>query len=213
MSSDVPEPIVERPADATGEIATLPPEQAQKVAAGIRAVAESRGEEAAAGELVDEQLYADELRDAWPLLDLEERADGLRVLPREDAEDFFVALPASDQVALLKSFRTGQRKQWMRLLEPDDAADVVQPSGEARDMLLGLLDTPTRKEVSGLLAYAEDEAGGLMSTRYARLRPYMRVGEAISYLQRQTRDRAETIYTAYVLDPEQHLLGVVSFRD
>jgi magnesium transporter len=64
-----------------------------------------------------------------------------------------------------------------------------------------------------LLAYAEDEAGGLMSTRYARLREQMTVGEAISYLQRQARDKVETIYNAYVLDPDHHLRGVVSFRD
>ena len=64
-----------------------------------------------------------------------------------------------------------------------------------------------------LLAYAEDEAGGLMSTRYARLRPQMTADEAISYLRQQARHKVETIYVAYVLDPEQRLLGVVSFRD
>jgi magnesium transporter len=80
-------------------------------------------------------------------------------------------------------------------------------------MLLGLLDEPTRIEVLALLAYAEDEAGGLMSTRYARLRQQMTVDEALSYLRRQARDRVETIYVAYVLDAEQRLLGVVSFRD
>ena len=37
----------------------------------------------------------DELRDAWPLLDLDERGDGLRVLPREDAEEFFISLSAA----------------------------------------------------------------------------------------------------------------------
>jgi magnesium transporter len=45
------------------------------------------------------------------------------------------------------------------------------------------------------------------------VRPEMSVDEAISYLRRQTRERAEVIYYAYALDPEQHLLGVVSFRD
>jgi len=234
----VPEPVV---ADATGEVTSLPPEEALKVAAEIRAVAESRGDDSQVVELVevaqtgrtrrpslppmpgqaveaspehDDELTADELRDAWPLLDLEERAYGLRVLAREHAEDFFVSLPPADQAALLVHFRAGQRRQWIRLLEPDDVVDMIQAAGEDhRDKLLALLDAPTRKEVVALLAYAEDEAGGLMSPRYARLRPQMLVGEAISYLQRQARDRVETIYTAYVLDPEQRLLGVVSFRD
>jgi magnesium transporter len=41
----------------------------------------------------------------------------------------------------------------------------------------------------------------------------MTVDEAITYLRRQARDRAETIYYTYVLDEEQRLLGVASFRD
>jgi magnesium transporter len=36
---------------------------------------------------------------------------------------------------------------------------------------------------------------------------------AVSYLRRQARDKIETIYYAYVLDGDQRLLGVVSFRD
>ena len=63
-----------------------------------------------------------------------------------------------------------------------------------------------------LLAYAEDEAGGLMNTRYGRLRPEMSVDEAITYLRKQTPDRVESIYYAYVLDQQSKLLGVVSFR-
>jgi hypothetical protein len=51
----------------------------------------------------------------------------------------------------------------------------------------------TRREVMALLAYAEDDAGGLMNAQYARLRPDVSVDEAISYLRkpgaRQARDR------------------------
>ncbi len=233
----VPEPIPDRPADATGEVSMLPPEEAKEVIDEIRAVAESRGDDSDVVELVelpstgshpivtdttaapapaedDNELSVDELRDAWPLLDLDERGDGLRVLPREDAEEFFISLKALDQSHLLVHFRPGQRRQWMRMLEPDDVADVIQATPEEhRNTLMGLLDAPTRKEVLALLAYAEDEAGGLMSTRYARLRPQMTADEAVSYLRRQARAKLETIYTAYVVDTEQRLLGVVSFRD
>ena len=49
------------------------------------------------------------------------------------------------------------------MLEPDDVADVIQEAGEEhRATLLALFDAPTRKEVSALLAYADEEAGGLM---------------------------------------------------
>jgi magnesium transporter len=52
-----------------------------------------------------------------------------------------------------------------------------------------------------------------MSPRYGRLRPDMSVDEAISYLRRQTRQSVENVYYVYVLDADQRLLGVVSFRD
>ncbi len=248
----VPEAVPDRPEQATGEISMLPPEEAEKVVADIRAIAESRGDDTEIVDMTplelqqtgrarrstmlppmpnvsaempavsappdDDALSVEDLRDAWPLLDLEERSDGLHVLDREDAEEFFVSLTAGDQAALLLHFRPGQRRQWMRMLEPDDVADVIQEvdkpgDPEKKATLLALLDTPTRKEVTALLTYAEDEAGGLMSTRYARLRLHMTADEAVSYLRRQARDKIETIYYAYVLDGDQRLLGVVSFRD
>jgi magnesium transporter len=114
---------------------------------------------------------------------------------------------------LLLALPEKERRVWMRLLPPDDAADLLQsaPAPE-REGLSALLDEPTRKEVSALLAYAEDEAGGLMNPRYARVRPDMTVDEAISYLHKQARERVETLYYAYAADEQQRLLGVVSFR-
>src|SRR5216110_1888490 len=169
---------------------------------------------ATAAEARERTLRVTELLDAWPVLSAEERLEGLRLLPHADAEDLLLSLPARDQAELILETSAGERRSWMRLLPPDDAADVVQAAPQAeREGLLALLDEPTRKEVAALLAYAEDDAGGLMNPRYARLRPDMSVDEAITYLRRQARERLETIYYMYVLDAEQRLLGVVSFRD
>lgn len=165
-------------------------------------------------EAVGDQLSAEDLREAWLLFAPEDRLLGFGALPRTEAEDFFLGLSARDQAELLLALPREERRSWLRLLAPDDAADVVQAAPpEEREGLLALLDDVTRKEVIALLAYAEDEAGGLMNPRFARVRPDMTVDEAISYLRRQARDRAETIYYAYVLDEEQRLLGVASFRD
>lgn len=159
-------------------------------------------------------LSGDELADAWPLLDAAERAEGFRLLSPDEAEDLFLGLEARDHATLLQELPRGERQLWLRQLAPDDAADVIQETGEdARAGLLALLDPETRREVTALLAYAEDAAGGLMSPRYARLRPEMRVDEAIRYLRQQARTNLETIYYIYVLDGEQHLVGVISFRE
>ena len=154
------------------------------------------------------------VKDEWAVLGSAERVRAFATLPPADAEAFFRRLSPPDQAELLLALPPGERRLWMRALPPDDAADVSQEApAEERDGLLALLDEPTRKEVTALLAYAEDDAGGLMNPRYARLRPDMSVDEAISYLRRQARERVGTLYYVYVLDAEQHLLGVVSFRE
>jgi len=161
-----------------------------------------------------ETLSPQELYEAWPALSAAELVEGFTVLSRTEAEELFWRLDARQQAELIIALPTAEKRIWMRILPPDDAADVIQEAPpEERERLLGLLDETTRKEVSALLAYAEDEAGGLMNPRFARLRPEMRADEAISYLRRQTSEMAENIYYAYVLDAQQKLLGVVSLRE
>jgi magnesium transporter len=161
-----------------------------------------------------ERLAVEDLEEGWILFSPEDRLLAFKALPRPEAEDFFLSRPSRDQQELLLALPPEERRSWFRLLPPDDAADLIQAvPPEERDGLLALLDDRTRMEVTALLAYAEDEAGGLMNPRFARVRPDMTVDEAISYLRRQARERAETVYTGYALDDEQRLLGVVSFRD
>jgi magnesium transporter len=163
---------------------------------------------------VEEHLSVDELQSTWSLLSQEDRVLGFRMIPYEEAEDFFLALAARDQAELVLALPPAERRAWMRLLPPDDAADLIQEApSEYRDELLLLLDEATRKEVTALMAYAEDVAGGLMDTRFARLRPDMTADEAISYLRRQVREYVGTLRYVYVLDEQQSLLGVARFRE
>lgn len=153
------------------------------------------------------------LRTRWPRLSIPDRIQQFSGLDTGDKAEFFLELNAHDQSDVLLLLPADERHVWMRLLAPDDAADLIQEADPKRhDELLSLLDDPTRKEVSALLAYKEDEAGGLMSPRFARLRPESTVDEAISYLRKQAV-AVETIYYAYVLDHEQHLLGAISLRE
>lgn len=161
-----------------------------------------------------DELPVDDLQDAWQLLSPDERLEGLHHLSRPDADAFFVEISAAEKAAILLKMPIEERRVWFRHLPPDDAADVIQRAPDAeRQGFIQLLDDTARREVVALLAYAEDDAGGLMSPRFARLRPEMTVDEAISYLRHQARQRLETIYYAYVLDREQRPLGVVSFRE
>ncbi|MCC7293654.1 MAG: magnesium transporter [Phycisphaerales bacterium] len=163
---------------------------------------------------VADRITAEDLRGVWSALHPDERVEAFRMLNPEDGDDFFQALTAIDQAEIIHELTPGERRLWMRFLAPDDAADLLQQvPGEERSALLELLDDSARREVKALLAYAEDEAGGLMSPRFARIRAEMTVDEAIRYLRRQIQTHLETIYYAYVLDAEQRLTGVVSIRE
>lgn len=154
------------------------------------------------------------LLDHWNSLTHDQKISEFFSMPREDAEEIFLSLTASEQHDLLKDLGNIQRRSWIRLLPPDDAADLIQQfPHEDRARLLALLDLTTMKEVVALLAYAEDDAGGLMNPRFLRLRPDVPVDVAIRYLRAQSKTDVEMIHYVYVLDQNQLLLGAVSFRD
>jgi len=158
-------------------------------------------------------LSMEELHEAWPVLSIDERLEGFRLLPSSVADDFFLGLSAREQSELILHLNPAERRTWVRLLPPDDLADLVQAvEPEQAETILGQLDDASRREVNVLLAYAEDDAGGLMNPRFARVRPDMTIDEAIGYLRKQARERVETVYYAYVLDAEQRLQGVLSLR-
>jgi magnesium transporter len=154
------------------------------------------------------------LKEHWSELDLATRKEKFFRLPRVDAEELFLSFGPIGQMELVDELGAQEKRSWIRLLPLDDAADFIQRLPlESRPDILNLLDEGSRREVLGLLAYAEDEAGGLMNPRYIRLRPDMSVEEAIRYLRAQARTPIEVIYYTYVLDYDQKLLGVVSFRE
>ncbi|RPJ70816.1 MAG: magnesium transporter, partial [Acidobacteria bacterium] len=162
-----------------------------------------------------ENLTAEDLRELWTSLDTEERHLAFdHMASRTEREDFFLGLTARQQAELLLDFPPQRRRAWIRLLAPDDAVDLIQEAPpEEREELMAALDPFAQREVHALLAYAEDDAGGLMSPRYTRVRPDISVDEAISYVRRQARQSSAIGHYVYVTDESQRLLGVLSFRE
>ena len=151
----------------------------------------------------------------WLAVPSDERLGTFQALRRTEAAEVFQALDPSEQVILLHELPVQERRIWLRLLPLDAMADVVQhaDNDDERIALLDLLDSVTRVEVQALLAYADDEAGGKMNPRYARLRPEMTVEQAIFYVRHQTGRQIDLIYYLYIVDDHDHLVGVISFRD
>lgn len=161
-----------------------------------------------------ETLTLEDIQDLWPTLSENERLEAFSLLGREDSQEFFFTLTSKERTTIILNVSTGEQRIWMRLLPADDAAEVIRESPEEmRSSMLGLLDDRTRQEVSAILSYSKDAAGGLMNPRFGRLRPELSADEAIRYVRLQAQDRLEGIYYVFVLDDLQHLLGVVSLHD
>lgn len=155
-----------------------------------------------------------DMQESWSQLTLDQKKEKFSSLDRTDAEEVFLNLSPAEQFELLHDRTNLEVRSWLRLLAPDDAADLLQEiETDKREEFLSLLDPQTKREVSALLAYSEDKAGGLMNSRFIRLRPTMLVDEAISYIRIQAKTQVETVYYSYVLDSNQTLVGVVSFRE
>jgi Mg/Co/Ni transporter MgtE len=99
-------------------------------------------------------------------------------------------------------------------MSPDEAADVLGdlPEDKAED-LLNRMEDDEQNEVAELLPYADDSAGGLMTTEFVTLPRDLTVGEALARL----REMAETpnmIYYLYVVPTEDSwkLEGVIALR-
>jgi magnesium transporter len=158
-------------------------------------------------------LKCRELLEAWPSLSPKERSENIESTPRHILEDLFLHLPTEYREEVLSFIKPYQRWAIVRLMAPDDCADLIQTvSDEMKAEIFSSLDDSTRTEVKALMAYNEDQAGGRMNSRYAQLRPNMTVEEAISYLRALSRKQAESIYQAYIVGPDKDLLGVVSLR-
>ena len=67
-----------------------------------------------------------EVREAWGHLSSAARARVFKRLERPVAEDVFLALSSRGQAGLLLELPESERRSWLRLLPPDDVADVLQ---------------------------------------------------------------------------------------
>lgn len=98
-------------------------------------------------------------------------------------------------------------------MNADDRADLYKKlTDEQRDVLMPALAQAEREDIRQLAAYEEGTAGALMTSDYASLSPQLNAKQAIEVLRHEAPNK-ETIYRAYVVDAERHLIGSVRLQD
>ena len=98
-------------------------------------------------------------------------------------------------------------------MEPDEAADLLGDlPRDRKEGLLALMEQEEADDVRTLLAYPQDTAGGIMTTEYASVPPDLVAAKAIDALHAMAH-KVETMFYVYVVDSDQHLVGVFSLNN
>lgn len=173
--------------------------------------------------LLDEKKYATlkDILETMNPVDIAELFDDLqdektpilfRLLPKELAADTFVEMDEDTQELLIHGFSDSELKEVVDELFVDDAVDIIEemPANVVK-RILRQADPVTRKSINELLKYPDDSAGSIMTTEFISLRPAMTVEEAIKRIRRTGVDK-ETIYTCYVTDELNRLIGIMTVK-
>ena len=148
-----------------------------------------------------ENLEPSLAKSIYELLDDEKAAEALMELDDDYRQEF------------LKLFSSLEIAEQVDQLNTDDAADLL---GELEDsdqaeVIAQMEDQEHASEIIDLLRYDEDSAGGLMQTEYIIARENWQVRRCVVEMRRQAEE-VEKVYSIYVVDSDDRLLGILSLR-
>ena len=158
------------------------------------------------------RLHPSELADIIEDLSAREAAAVVRQLDDETAADAFEHLEPDKQRSIIEDIGTERAADIIEEMDADDAADLLSELDEEQQQeLLAEMSDYTASELRQLVQYAEDTAGGLMTTDYTWIYPH-RTAEATIRKIREIAPTSEFIYYLYVVDKQDLLLGALSLR-
>ncbi|KGT47652.1 magnesium transporter [Acinetobacter sp. ANC 7454] len=121
-------------------------------------------------------------------------------------------LPLDQQLQIANQLTIEQLASVLNAMHSDDFIDLYkQLPIEKQQQLLSKLSVQAHHSLKVLHAYPEETAGALMSSDYVTLSPELTMHEAIATL-RDIAGNHDTLYLIYIVDAEQHLVGVISLR-
>jgi magnesium transporter len=125
--------------------------------------------------------------------------------------ELFTFLSNDARALVLPHLNIARLVDIVRLLPPDDATDILGDMPPERlQQMLDKLPQPIAHNISKLLSYDPQSAGGIMTPNFFALPDTTSVSEAMHTLR--SAGQAETVFYIYVVDAEQRLVGVVSLR-
>ena len=135
-----------------------------------------------------------------------------RMLPKLKAVEVFSFLSIENQREIINAISDSELPYLIDNTFFDDVIDMIEemPAEFVNRVLINIAPEK-RKLVNQFLNYPEDSAGSLMTIEYVRLTEDMTVGQAL-YHVRETGLKKETVYTCYITNMHEKLIGIVSLR-
>jgi magnesium transporter len=146
-------------------------------------------------------------------LNMDEAIYVLRLLPSTTAADILIELDEDSLIQVIRELEPTELAGLIDQMESDDAADILilMPTKDREDVISHLQEREKSANILDLLRYDEDSAGGLMAKEFIRANKNWNVVQTIEEIRRQA-EKVEKIYSIYVVDNRQHLLGRVSLK-
>ncbi|MGH3375137.1 MAG: magnesium transporter MgtE N-terminal domain-containing protein [Actinoallomurus sp.] len=131
-----------------------------------------------------ERMRAPDLANVVHELSAKRRAEVAAALDDRRLADVLEELPEDDQVEILGKLELDRAADVLEEMGPDDAADLLgELPGEQREQLLALMQPEDAAPLRRLLSYADNTAGGMMTTEPVIVSPDATVAEALAQIR------------------------------
>lgn len=159
------------------------------------------------------ELHPADIGDILQNLDIKDAKYAYELLEDELAADAIMELDEEFRENLLKLLSPEEIAEKVEILDTDDAADLLGDLSEDKvdEVISRIEDKEHASDVSDLLRYDEDTAGGLMQTEFIRAKENWPVNRCIVELRRQV-ENVEKVYSIYVVADDGTLLGILSLK-
>lgn len=156
-----------------------------------------------------------DVADQLERLSVEEAQQELRDLPTREGAAVLAEMDEESRPALLETLQPAEIASLVREMPHNEAADVLSElTPEVRGPVLSEIPAHEREQLSEMLTYPPESAGGIMSDRFLSLREDMTIEQAQALL-RGSQDESSDHQVAYlyVVDRQGHLKGIVPIHD
>jgi CBS domain-containing protein/sporulation protein YlmC with PRC-barrel domain len=155
------------------------------------------------------EIHPADLAEILEDLSIHQQSTILQSLETETAAQALGDIEPKHQVSLIEHLEPTMAADLLEEMPPNEAADLLGAlRDEVAEELLDQMEDEKAEEMRELLTYEEDTAGGAMTTDYVAILKRTTVGEAVEQI-RAMETVPETATILYVVDGEEHLMGIV----